>query len=294
MSLAESPRRADDAPANAETAQKAIWGRLRMEAASAAAEEPVLASFLNAAILRHDRFTDALAQRLAAKIADPQLDAILVHDVVLDALKSDPEIAERAAADMMAIDERDPACRSLLQPFLYYKGYHAIESYRIAHWLWEQGRETLAFHLQSRISERFGVDIHPAARIGKGIMVDHATAVVIGETAVVGDNVSLLHEVTLGGTGSEAGRRHPTIGNGVLIGAGAKVLGDITVGEEARIAAGSVVLKSVPAHCTVAGVPARAVGECAEPARTMDQTLTESAGADAGASADRGDHPQGG
>ena len=147
--------------------------------------------------------------------------------------------------------------------------------YRIAHWLWREERETLAFHLQSRISERFAVDINPAARLGCGIMIDHATAVTIGETAVVGDDVSLLHEVTLGGTGTEEGDRHPKIGRGVLIGAGAKVLGNIKVGEEARIAAGSVVLKPVPARCTVAGVPAAPVGgPCAEPSRTMDQTLS--------------------
>lgn len=263
------------APAPPRSGIAAVWSRLRIEAASASAEEPILASFLNAAILRHDRFEDALAYRLASKLADAQLDAMLARDVVEDALRSDPAIAERAAADMLAIDERDPACRSLLQPFLYFKGYLALQAWRIAHWLWGQGRETFAFHLQNRITERFGVDIHPAARIGQGVMIDHATSVVIGETAVVGDDVSLLHEVTLGGTGAERGDRHPKIGRGVLIGAGAKVLGAITVGDEARIAAGSVVLANVPARCTVAGVPAKPVGgPCAEPARTMDQNIS--------------------
>ncbi|WP_375283366.1 serine O-acetyltransferase [Marinicauda pacifica] len=260
-------------------AVRLAWSRLRVEAASAAAEEPMLASFVNAAILRHDGFKDALAHRIAAKLEDAQLDSLVINDVVHESLRSDPTIAEFAAADMLAIAERDPACRSLLQPFLYFKGFHATQSHRIAHWLWGQGRETLAFHLQSRISERFGLDIHPAARIGQGLMIDHATGVVIGETAVIGDDVSILHEVTLGGTGAAGIERHPKIGNGVLIGAGAKILGNITVGDEARIAAGSVVLKPVQARCTVAGVPARPVGgPCVEPAKRMDQTLNEEDG----------------
>jgi serine O-acetyltransferase len=256
--------------------QDRVWSRLRLEAASAAAGEPVLASHLNNSILRHDNITDALAHRVADKIADAQLDALQLNDVAQAAFRAEPGLANQAAADMLAFDERDPACRSLLQPFLYFKGFHALLCYRVAHWLWREERETLAFHLQSRISERFGVDINPAARLGCGIMIDHATSVTIGETAVVGDDVSILHEVTLGGTGTEDGDRHPKIERGVLIGAGAKVLGNITVGEEARIAAGSVVLKSVPARCTVAGVPAVPVGgPCAEPSRTMDQTLGE-------------------
>jgi serine O-acetyltransferase len=252
-----------------------VWNRLRLEAASAAAEEPMLASFLNAAILRHDGLTEALAHRVAAKMSDSQLDALQVHDVAKAALEAEQDLVEQAAADMLAVDERDPACRSLLQPFLYFKGFHSLLCYRIAHRLWREGRDTLAFHMQSRMSERFGVDVHPAAQLGRGIMIDHATSVVIGETAVVGDNVSILHEVTLGGTGADSGDRHPKIGNGVLIGAGAKVLGDIAVGAEARIAAGSVVLSDVPSRCTVAGIPAKPVGgRCAEPSRTMDQTFS--------------------
>jgi len=265
-------------PADTATQMKsgidAVWARLRLAAAQAAAEEPILASFLNAAILRHERFEHALAYRLAAKLADAQLDAMLARDVVEEAIAADPSIAEKAAADMVAIEERDPACRSLLQPFLYFKGYLALQGYRVAHWLWSERRETFAFHLQSRISERFGLDIHPAALIGRGIMIDHATSVVIGETAVIGDNVSMLHSVTLGGTGKSGIQRHPRICDGVLIGAGAKVLGNVTVGEEARIAAGSVVLKDVPPHCTVAGIPAVPVGgPCKEPARTMNQSF---------------------
>tara|TARA_R110002072_G_scaffold123625_2_gene258963 strand:+ start:1386 stop:2207 length:822 start_codon:yes stop_codon:yes gene_type:complete len=263
-------------PVQARTGTEAIWSRLRVEAASAAAEEPILASFLNASILRHNRFQGALAAHLAAKLADAQLDAMLARDVIEAALKSDAGIAEKASADMLAVDERDPACRSLLQPFLYFKGFLALQSHRVSHWLWNEGRETLAFHVQSRISERFGVDIHPAANIGQGVMIDHATGVVIGETAVIGNDVSLLHGVTLGGTGKAGVDRHPKIGDGVLIGAGAKVLGNIQIGDEARIAAGSVVLQDVPAHCTVAGVPARPVGgRCAEPAKRMDQQLTD-------------------
>ncbi|WP_300529371.1 serine O-acetyltransferase [Maricaulis sp.] len=274
MSVTE-PRK----PIEVRTGVDSVWARLRVEAAAASAEEPILASFLNAAILRHDNFADALAYRLAAKLADAQLDTMLAHDVALEAIEGDPEIVEQAAADMLAVDERDPASVSLLQPFLYFKGFHSLQAYRVAHWLWKEGRQNLAFHLQSRISERFGLDIHPAARIGKGVMIDHATSVVIGETAVVGDDCSLLHEVTLGGTGASHEDRHPKVGRGVLIGAGAKVLGNIEIGDNARIAAGSVVLKPVPAGCTVAGVPAKIVGDCCpQPARSMDQNLPDGAG----------------
>ncbi|MED5549563.1 MAG: serine O-acetyltransferase [Pseudomonadota bacterium] len=265
---------------DARTGVDKLWARLRVEAASAAAEEPILASFLNAAILRHDKFAHALAYRIASKMADAQLDSMLARDVAEEAIEGDPQIVAQAAADMIAVDERDPACLSLLQPFLYFKGYHALQAHRIAHWLWKQGRQTLAFHLQSRVGERFGLDIHPAARIGSGVMFDHATSVVIGETAVVGDDCSILHEVTLGGTGAAHEDRHPKIGKGVLIGAGARVLGNIEVGDGARIAAGSVVLEPVPAGCTVAGVPAKIVGKCAckEPAKSMDQSLPQGSG----------------
>jgi len=263
-------------PIEARSGVASVWARLRVEAAAAAAEEPILASFLNAAILRHDQFSHALAYRLASKLADAQLDMMLARDVAEAALEGDPHIIEQAAADMVAVEERDAACTSFLQPFLYFKGYHALQAHRVAHWLWHEGRDTLAFHLQSRVSERFGVDIHPAASIGQGVMIDHASSVVIGETAVVGDDCSLLHEVTLGGTGASHDDRHPKIGRGVLIGAGAKVLGNIEVGDNARIAAGSVVLKPVPANCTVAGVPAKIVGDCCpQPARSMNQQLPD-------------------
>lgn len=263
---------------NVRTGTDRVWARLRVDAASAAAEEPILASFLNAAVLRHDQFSHALAYRLASKLADAQLDAMLARDVAEEALAGDPDIVQQAAADMVAVEERDPACLSFLQPFLYFKGYQALQAHRVAHWLWQEGRQNLAFHLQSRVSERFGIDIHPAAQIGQGVMIDHGTSIVIGETAVVGDNCSILQQVTLGGTGAEHEDRHPKVGQGVLIGAGAKVLGNIRVGDNARVAAGSVVLKDVPAGCTVAGVPAKIVGDCCpEPARSMDQSLPDQA-----------------
>lgn len=249
-----------------------VWSRLRAEAAAAAAEEAVLASYLNAAILNHSSLSDALAHVLAQKLGGPEVSQLMMREVCQDALSADPGIAAAAERDMRAVRERDPACRSYLQPFLYFKGFIGLQAYRIAHWLWKQGRQTLALHLQSRTSELFSVDIHPAARIGAGIFIDHAHSIVIGETAVVDDDVSMLHSVTLGGTGKERGDRHPKIRSGVLIGAGAKVLGNIEVGERARIAAGSVVLHRVPPNCTVAGVPAKPIGgACNDPAKTMDQ-----------------------
>jgi serine O-acetyltransferase len=237
-----------------------------------------MGGLIHSGVLHHPTFERALAYRISLKLNSGEMSEQILREIADEAYLDDPTIIEAARADLMAVYERDPACHRYLQPLLYFKGFHALLCYRVAHWLWREGRETLAFHLQSRMSERFGVDIHPAARLGSGIMIDHATSVVIGETAVVGDDVSILHEVTLGGTGAESGDRHPKIGRGVLIGAGAKVLGNITVGEAARIAAGSVVLQDVAERCTVAGVPARPVGgPCAEPSRTMDQTFTDDA-----------------
>ena len=250
-----------------------VWTRLRADAAAAAAQEPVLASFLNATILNHTSMSDALSFLLAQKLGAADVSQLMMREVCEDALNADPSIVEAAERDMRAVRERDPACRSYLQPFLYFKGFAGLQAYRIAHWLWTQRRETLAFHLQSRTSELFSVDIHPAARMGSGIFIDHAHGIVIGETAQVDDDVSMLHSVTLGGTGKERGDRHPKIRSGVLIGAGAKVLGNIEVGERARIAAGSVVLHRVPPNCTVAGVPAKPIGGacCDDPAKSMDQ-----------------------
>lgn len=255
----------------------AVWSRLRASAEAAAREEPQLGSQMNAVILSHDDLAGALSFQIARKLADGEMSAMSVREVCLSAFVADPTMVEAAEADLEAVAERDPAIRNLLQPFLYFKGFQALQGWRVAHWLWGQGRETLAFHFQSRISELFQLDIHPAARMGKGLFLDHGTGIVIGETAVVGDDVSMLHNVTLGGTGAERGDRHPKIGKGVLLGAGAKVLGNIRIGDYAKVASGSVVLKDVPSGCTVAGVPARLVN-CptgAEPARTMDHTLAE-------------------
>ena len=198
---------------------------------------------------------------------------VILREIAEEAYADDPRIVDAARADLAAIYERDPACHRLLQPILYFKGYQAVQSYRVAHWLWTKGRYDLAYFMQMRISEIFGVDIHPNAKIGKGIMIDHAHSIVIGETAVVGDNVSMLHSVTLGGTGKEDEDRHPKVEDGVLIGAGAKVLGNIRIGHCSRIAAGSVVLKDVPPCKTVAGVPAKIVGEagCDNPSVSMNQ-----------------------
>jgi serine O-acetyltransferase len=254
-----------------------VWSELRREARAVAAAEPALASLVDAVILSHDALEDALPFQIARKLGDEVLSPISLREVCAEAYGSSKSFVENSEADMRAVFERDPACRGYLQPFLFYKGFMALQAHRIAHWLWGQGRETLAFYLQSRMSERFQVDIHPAAKFGSGVFIDHATGITIGETAVVGDDVSMLHAVTLGGTGAERGDRHPKIGKGVLLGAGAKVLGNITIGEYAKIASGSVVLKPVPAHCTAAGVPARLINcrTCDEPARTMDHTLAD-------------------
>ena len=253
------------------------WALLRAAAEETIRTEPHLASQLNAVILSHNDLASALSFQIARKLGDGELGPMSVREICRDAFDGDPKIVASAEADLQAVAERDPAIKTLLQPFLYFKGFQALQAHRVAHWLWGQGREALAFHFQSRISELFQVDIHPAARMGSGLFLDHGTGIVIGETAVVGDEVSMLHAVTLGGTGAERGDRHPKIGKGVLLGAGAKVLGNITVGDYAKVASGSVVLKDVPAGCTVAGVPARLVN-CpteATPARTMDHTLAD-------------------
>ncbi|WP_306250686.1 serine O-acetyltransferase [Parvularcula sp. IMCC14364] len=251
------------------------WARMRVEASAAAAQEPILASFLNATILHHNSYTAALSYRLSQKVADREMNAMLWREVCDEAFSAEPAIVTAALADIHAVYERDPACRELMQPFLYFKGYQAIQLQRISSWLWRNDREALALFLQSRMSELFSIDIHPAARLGQGLFLDHAHNVVIGETAVVGDDVSMLHGVTLGGTGKESADRHPKIGNGVLIGSGAKVLGNIQVGDNAKIASGSVVLEEVPAGCTVAGIPAKVVGKCPdqEPAKEMKHGL---------------------
>ncbi|ARO14283.1 serine O-acetyltransferase [Ketogulonicigenium robustum] len=250
-----------------------LWQQLRAEAEKAVAGEPILGSIIHAGILYQQSFERALAYRISMKLGNAEISAQALREIADEAITADPSIAQAARADMQAVFDRDPACHSLLQPLLFFKGYLAIQSYRIAHWLWDQGRHELAYLIQLRMSEVFTVDIHPAARIGRGLMIDHGHSIVIGETAVVGDDVSMLHDVTLGGTGKHDGDRHPKIGNGVLIGAGARVLGNIHVGDYSRIAAGSMVLKDVPDCVTVAGVPAKVVGTggCSKPASQMDQ-----------------------
>jgi serine O-acetyltransferase len=252
-----------------------VWARIRGEAEEVVRREPELASFIYASILRHDRLEAAVVRRVTERLDHADVPGELIRQAYTDALEDDPEIGAAFRADIVATIDRDPASDRYLDPVLYFKGFHAIQTHRLAHWLWEKGRKDFALYLQSRSSAVFQTDINPAAHIGRGIFLDHATGLVVGETAVVEDDVSMLQDVTLGGTGKEDGDRHPKIRRGVLIGAGAKILGNIEVGECARIAAGSVVLKSVPPHMTVAGVPARVVGEagCAEPARAMDQML---------------------
>ncbi len=252
-----------------------IWSSMRSEAEAIAASEPSLASFVHASILAHTRLEDALSFHLANKLANADVGAMKIRDTFLAAFTGEPDIGQAVRADLAAVRERDPAARGVVQPFLFYKGFQALESYRAAHWLWTTGRIWMALHLQSRISEVFGADIHPAARIGRGVLIDHATGVVIGETAVVEDDVSMLHGVTLGGTGKERGDRHPKVRKGVMIGTGAAILGNIEVGAHSRIGAGSVVLEPVPANCTAAGVPAKVLGcaGCLNPSHDMNQNF---------------------
>lgn len=254
-----------------------VWGRIRTEAEEIVRREPELASFIYATVLHHNQLESAVVHRIAERLAHGDLSAELIRQAYTDAIVDSPQIGEAFRADLVATYDRDPATARLIEPLLYFKGFHGIQIHRLAHWLWGQGRKDFAYYLQSRASAVFQTDIHPAARIGRGIFLDHATGLVIGETAVIDDAVSMLHHVTLGGTGNEGGDRHPKIRHGVMIGAGAAILGNIEVGECSRIAAGSVVLKPVPPHVTVAGVPARVIGDagCAEPSRSMDQLLDD-------------------
>ena len=256
-----------------------VWVRVRREAEDVAQREPELATFIYSTVLHHHTLEAVIVHRLAERLDHPALSGELIRQAYTDALKDTPLIGDCFRADLMATVDRDPATHRLIEPVLYYKGFHAIQTHRLMHWLWGKGRRDFALYLQSRASSVFQCDIHPAARIGRGIFLDHATGLVVGETAEIGDDVSMLHDVTLGGTGKEWEDRHPKIRYGVMIGAGAKVLGNIEIGHCARIAAGSVVIKPVPNNVTVAGVPARVVGEagCPEPARTMDQIFGQEA-----------------
>lgn len=250
-----------------------VWSELGREAAATAIQEPALSSLLHATILEQENLTGALINHLSEKLATAEFSTLKTRRVLAEAFESDPQIVEHAALDLVAVMQRDPACHTHLQAFMYFKGFMAIQTHRCAHALFNTGRQFLAFHFQNRASEKFGVDINPSARIGSGIMLDHATGFVMGETAVIGNDCSILQGVTLGGTGSSDEDRHPKIGDRVLIGAGASVLGNIRIGDGAKIAAGSVVLKAVGENCTVAGVPAKAVGgsPCGNPASSMDQ-----------------------
>jgi serine O-acetyltransferase len=255
-----------------------VWDRIREEAQEAARKDPSLGGFIFGAVINQPRFEDAVTHRLAQRMANA-LTVELIQQAFQDALDADPAIGDAMRADVVAVHDRDPACHRYLEPLLYFKGFQAVQTHRMAHQLWKMDRRDFAYYLQSRSSVVYSVDIHPAARIGRGIFIDHAHGIVIGETAVVEDNVSLMQDVTLGGTGKESGDRHPKIRHGVLIGAGAKILGNIEIGHCSRVAAGSVVLHDVPPNRTVAGVPAKVVGYagCEEPSRVMDHQLKSDA-----------------
>lgn len=254
-----------------------IWSAVRADAEQIVRSEPAMASFVYSTVLNQDRLEDAVVHRIAQRIGNHVVSGELICSVFAEALDDDGGLREAMRVDLAAVYDRDPACHRYIEPVLYFKGFHAIETHRLANWLWRQGRRDFAYYIQSKSSEVFQTDINPAVRMGKGIFLDHATGLVVGETAVIEDDVSILQEVTLGGTGKEDGDRHPKIRQGVLIGAGAKILGNIEVGRCSKVAAGSVVLKPVPAHSTVAGVPARVIGEagCREPSRSMDQMVAE-------------------
>ena len=256
-----------------------IWFAIRREAEEIVAGDPAMASFVFATVLNHGRLEDAIVHRVAQRLDSNVLQAEVIRCAFNDALSANQELGEIMRSDIAAVYDRDPACERHIEPLLYFKGFHAIQTHRLAHWLWGEGRKDFALFLQSRSSAVFQTDIHPAVPMGRGIFLDHATGLVVGSTAVIEDNVSILQDVTLGGTGKQSGDRHPKIRHGVLIGAGAKILGNIEIGVSSKIAAGSVVLNAVPAHATVAGVPAKLVGHTGkdDPSRMMDQLLDECA-----------------
>ena len=257
-----------------------VWSSLREEADHIAKSEPALASLVISNILNHDSLEGAVAHRVADRLDHSAVDGDMIRYAFREMFADRKELLETLRADLVAVYDRDPACNRFVEPVLYFKGFHAIQAQRLSHWLYHNNRRDFAFYLQSRVSEVFQVDIHPAVPMGKGLFIDHATGVVIGGTAVIENDVSILQNVTLGGTGKESGDRHPKIREGVLIGAGAKILGNIEIGYCSRVAAGSVVLAAVPANVTVAGVPAKVVGKagCSEPSRMMDQILREETG----------------
>ncbi|MCT4554273.1 MAG: serine O-acetyltransferase [Pelagimonas sp.] len=252
------------------------WALLQKEAELLGGAEPVLQAPLRALFPENGALGQALALRLAETLQSDDLPKAALQRLFAEELEEAPDLESALCADLLATRRRDPACESYLHVFLNLKGFLALQAHRIAHHLWQQGRAALACYLSNRVSLKIGVDIHPAARIGTGVMLDHASGLVIGETAVVGDDVSILQNVTLGGTGKTGGDRHPKVQQGVMIGAGAKIIGNIQIGAKSKVAAGSVVLKDVPPNCTVAGIPAQIMRihtTRPAPAETMDQSL---------------------
>ena len=252
---------------------ESLWESIGHEVKLRADFEPIMSTFLYATVLNHSTFEGALSFLLASKLDSQVVTSMAIREIIDEAYQADPRIIEAAETDIKAVRERDPACKSFSTPFLFFKGFHALQGHRIAHWLWANERHSLAFYFQNQMSEKFGVDIHPAAKIGQGIMFDHATGIVVGETAVIEDDVTMLHGVTLGGTGKERGDRHPKVRKGVLIGTSASIIGNIEIGEGAKVGAGSVVMEDVPAQVTVAGVPAKIVGKLSGsyPSEEVDQ-----------------------
>lgn len=242
----------------------AHWSEIQLRAREIVAREPALATLLNQTVLDRESFAECLTHRLTRKLVNHAASIDALHETFIGAFLHRPAILQYVACDMIAVNDRDPACPDVLTPLLYFKGLQSLVCYRVGHYLWDQGRTEMALYLQSLISETFAVDIHPAAQIGCGILLDHATGFVAGETAVIESDVSILHEVTLGGTGKDRGDRHPKVRSGVLLGAGAKILGNVEIGEGAKVGAGSVVLKDVPPHTSVAGVPAQIIGKASE------------------------------
>lgn len=248
----------------------AHWADIRNRAKSIVSKEPAMAILLNETVLDRRSFAECLTYRITRKLDNHGASVEVLHNIFLEAFEKDPVILQRIANDMIAVNDRDPACPDVLTPLLYFKGFQSLVCYRVSHYLWNAGRREFALYLQSLISETFGVDIHPAAKIACGILLDHATGFVAGETAVIENDVSILHEVTLGGTGKERGDRHPKVRSGVLLGAGAKILGNVEIGAGAKVGAGSVVLKDVPPHVSVAGVPAKIIGKTQAPSPAHD------------------------
>ncbi len=267
--LAEEGKIADIAAAGS------LWQAIRREVHARAEFEPIMSTFFHATILNHETLEGALSFLLASKLDSPVVSSMAIREIIQESFQADQSIVHAAEIDIKATRNRDPACNSYSTPLLFYKGFQALQAYRVSHWLWNQSRHSLAFYFQNQMSTIFGVDIHPAARIGCGIMFDHATGLVIGETAVVEDDVSILHGVTLGGTGKVSGDRHPKIRHGVQLGANASIIGNIEIGEGAKVGAGSVVMKDVPPHVTVAGVPAEIIGRPRgdSPAKDVDQSF---------------------